>query len=158
MSSLTDCYKCNSKFYIDDYNKCSSCIDEHCLSCSFEGKMCSKCEDGYYLAEAKYTNGSVSDGICVSCSDYKKYTGEGVCEYSVGWRKFAFECGEFSVGCIESDPTPIIGIESEDCRKCGDGYKLDDKNISCIQCPAKCLNCSWEHDCDECVVGYYLND
>ena len=73
----------------------------------------------------------------------------------MGWRKFPYLCENFASGCIESNPTPIIGKAKLDCKTCSSGYKLDSTNKNCTSCPNGCSLCV-NNTCDKCDDGYYL--
>ena len=111
-------------------------MDTHCTKCGSNGKTCTECEAGYAVDASE----SEENAICISCADHKKYTGE-PCEYEDGWRKFPYICQALSTGCSESNPTPIIGEATEDCKTCKPGYKLDSANKNCTECPSHCIDC-----------------
>ena len=88
---------------------------------------------------------ALSNGQCTKCES----TSNVECSLQVNQKTSLLECVEvkLSENCIES----VNNI----CRKCSNGYYLD--NNECKSCMPHCVKCSNGKECDECGVNTVLS-
>lgn len=127
--------------FINDQGVCRPCNDQRyntgCLSCSTDGKECTKCDDGYYLL----------NGVCTKCSGgsmCKTCTNQGVCtkcKTSAFAPAFGLNAAKRCVRCA-SPQCVDCNADSTKCRKCANGgVGIGERGFG-VDAAAGCSQCS----------------
>ncbi|ELP91222.1 hypothetical protein EIN_150990 [Entamoeba invadens IP1] len=146
------CTLCDDKYYLDDNNTCSKCID-NCSKCTY-ASQCSVCAPGFYTSFNKQceectfneTTNCTSTTPILACSSCNRH-----CSYNDA----NSECYEFDSHC------QTFFENSDYCETCEMGYGLSYDTKSCYEIPAnRCRstshNLKGEIVCTECFSGYFL--
>ncbi|XP_062845264.1 proprotein convertase subtilisin/kexin type 5 [Trichomycterus rosablanca] len=152
-SSVTQCLKCNSSYYVNngacsplecgegevedpEYDDCMAC-EEGCKKCVlYNPKHCLSCTDGYY----KYEEG------CYKHCPAKTYAVEHTMS-CVACKHDCVSCDEEECHWCEAD----LFLSNGKCvQECPDGFYGDEDTQECESCHADCRSCTGPGD-DECV-------
>ena len=163
--------KCNTGYW-DEYGTCKSCsyAIDNCAECNSTGSTCTKCNDGYTLAN----NECFASNACSSIPDYNCYTIDS--NNYVGW------LGEIGVelcanilsayGTMQqfalADPTGSVSENGNcsptcaagtfpnngTCTGCAAGTYSDD-GLSCQVCPDGTYSGNGAASCTACAAGTY---
>ncbi|KAL4512756.1 hypothetical protein ABPG72_017441, partial [Tetrahymena utriculariae] len=132
---------CNEGYYyLKYYNKCTKCPQNHCKSCSADGKICTECLSGFKL----------QNGNCGYCNNYKFADSNNQCSQN---------CSEQCQVCSNSNLCNIYDINNPgyipnqlchfSCKQCS-GLTVKD----CLYCASDSRQYSYLTQQCECKSGY----
>ena len=167
------CYKCNIRYYFDDFGKCSEVN-----YCSYINKVgiCKQCKNEYYLTKNRNSctfekncfSGNKDFGICELCDEgYYLDLIDRKCKSNQNDDEFKY-CKKAEKVCEQC----IYGYQISGDHKCSTSYNCDESNNGiCIKCidgyhlglDNKCNNIDhcmylgFYGECKECEENYFFD-
>ncbi|MCQ2817258.1 MAG: hypothetical protein MJ252_08340, partial [archaeon] len=148
-AEVADCLQCINKYALDAENICQNIGIEFCLYATDDLKGCKQCIEGYSLDKDGKCIQNCNIEKCISCP-----SSPDVCEKcSAEYYLVNNTCDDCTINCAECS-----GPEVSDCKRCVNGYALDDDNI-CVNIGVDyCLYTTLDRKgCRQCIEGYTLN-
>ena len=177
-STFGICILCDNGFYLDKTDDLCKIGDDEFNNCktSLDGKICSECNDGFFLAEdglctisQNCVKGNKNNSVCIECSEGYFLSKSGICtteEHCISANQdfgFCEICDDSyyleieTKKCFsnkEDDKFEFcLEVKSGNCKTCESIYELG-KDKKCVL-SIKCLE-SENHICIKCEEGYHL--
>ncbi|CAK79598.1 unnamed protein product, partial (macronuclear) [Paramecium tetraurelia] len=157
---------CQSECSPNTYEKGYDCIKE-CDLIIYQNKCLKECPQGYYgdtiCKACKLECKACTDfNICTECSD-NFYLEHNSCDTlctrikDLKQKKCVDSCSQllYQNVCYETCPVNTYQYGNTCLQKCLDGY-FGSTEFKCEQCPSQCITCTTFKQCNNCKIGYYL--
>ncbi|ELP87958.1 protein serine/threonine kinase, putative [Entamoeba invadens IP1] len=161
------------KSHIKSDKLCFGVYIENCEKCQFFSSSCSKCKEGYGVAQCSTGSQCLpqdQEGCVFTCRPYNYLTKENQCcpthcseqqcstttsgtctKCEDGYTLLNSLCQKCTdLHCQTCDPSHL-----EICQKCESGYYLD--NFMCYKCSENCLSCTTLDTCEMCKENHIFN-